>query len=246
MRSAGRLSLILLGALTTVPSFAGLSEGHRAFARGDYEEALRELLPVAEQDLIAAYYVGLIHFDGLGVARNPQSGAAWLMRSAEQGHTGAQLALALAYERGEGVEQDYRLAARWMLAAAEGGNADAQYYLGLYYREGQGVVQNDERAYEWIQRSVDYGVSHESFRDALMYLGSAAEWGRGIRYDLVPAYTWFALAASYSIDDVRIHDEAGRAMEVLALRMSGGELAEARRQADAWKEEKEAMEALAR
>jgi hypothetical protein len=45
---------------------------------------------------------------------------------------------------------------------------------------------------------------------------------------------------------VRIHDEAGRAMEVVALRMSGGELAEARRQADAWKQAKEAMAALER
>ena len=246
MRSVGRLSLILLGALATVPSFAGLSEGHRAFARGDYEGALLELLPIAEQDLIAAYYVGVIHFDGLGVARNPQSGAAWLMRSAEQGHTGAQLALALAYERGDGVEPDYRLAAQGMLRSAEGGNADAQYYLGLYYREGQSVVQNDERAYEWIHRSVEYGVSQVTLLDALMYLGSAAEWGRGLRYDLVAAYKWFALAASYSIDDVRIHDEAGRAMEVVALRMSVGELAEARRQADAWKQEKEAAAALAR
>jgi len=221
--------------LASVPATAGLSEGYVAFTAGDYQIALDELLPLAgRNDSIAAYYVGLMYLEGKGVRPDTRVGIVWLTRAAERGHVAAQFRLAVAYD-GSGTRQDYQLAAQWMLAAAEGGHADAQYYLGQYYRDGKGVVQSDQRAYEWIHRSVEYGRTHDRFLDALLYLGAVSEWGRGRRQDLVAAYKWFALAASYSLDDFRIHDEAGRAMDALSLRMSPSQLAQAQRLAEAWR-----------
>jgi hypothetical protein len=235
------LSLSLVGAPWGV-AHAGIVEGEEAFEAGEFERAHAELLPLAgENNLLAAYYIGLMYLQGLGVMPSAETGIEWLTRAAESGHTDAQLSLAIAYDAGQSVPQDYRLAARWMTESASGGNADAQYYLGQYYRYGRGVVQDDAQAYEWIQRSVEYGVSHERLLEALLYLGAACEWGRGLRQDLTEAYKWFSLAASYSFNDARMHDEAGRAMDALRIRMSPSELAAAGRRALTWQTEKREM-----
>lgn len=233
-------ALISLGivCLSLTGARAGLPEGDQAFASGDFERAYAELSPLAAENPLAAYYVGLMHLDALGIASNPQTGIYWLRTAAQAGHTGAQLRLALAYEYGEGVTQDFRRAADWMLQAARGGNADAQYYLGQYYHDGKGVISDDIQAYEWIHRSVEYGASHERLLDALLYLGAAREWGRGLRQDLVEAYKWFALASSYSRDEETLHDEATRALDALRIRMNPGQLEQASRQAQAWLDEK--------
>jgi hypothetical protein len=234
-----RHSILLLIACSLVSQArAGLLEGHEAFAVGDFDRAYAEFLPLAGMNnWIGAYYLGVMHMEGLGVAANAENGARWLRRAADSGHAGAQLRLATAYENGEGVAQDYRAAARWMLEAARGGNADAQYYLGQYYRDGRGIVQDDAQAYEWIHRSVEYDISHERLLDAFLFLGAAWEWGRGLRQDLVEAYKWFSLAASYSPNDARLHDEASRALGALRIRMNVAELEEAGRRAYVWQQE---------
>jgi uncharacterized protein len=218
---------------------AELAEGYAAYQSRDFERAVAAFLPLADRaDPIAAYYLGVMHFEGRGVARDAAAGIRWLTRAAEGGHTAAQLRLAAAYEAGDSVAQDYRAAARWMREAAYGGNADAQYFLGRFHRDGRGIVQDDREAYEWIHRSVEYGLSHDKVLEALLYLGAAHEWGRGVRQDLVEAYKWYSLAASHSTDDVRSYAEAGRAMDALRLRMSTGQIAEAGRRAQAWRDGK--------
>ena len=223
---------------------AGLVDGDRAFNSRNYQNAYVELLPLARDNALAAYYVGLMFVDGLWLPQNSEIGVRWLTVAAKRGHTGAQLRLAVAYETGDGVAQDFLTAAQWMLESARGGNADAQYYLGRYFREGQGVIQDDVQAFEWIYRSVEYEISHERLLDALLYLGGACEWGRGLRQDLVEAYKWFSLASSYSSNDLRMRDEASRALDALRIRMNAADLALAGRRAQAWQEEKLRMYGL--
>ena len=251
MRLTSRMFIVWLG-IAAAPVQADLDAGYRAFEAGDYREALAQLLPLAGQnDATAAYYVGLVYWEGKGTERNPQIALSWLKVAANYQHTGAQLLLATAYEYGNGVPRDYRIAAQWMLAAAEGGDATAQYHLGHYYRNGIGVVQSDLQAYEWIRRSIELDASRkpenrasqEYLPEALLDLGGAAEWGRGMRQDLVEAYKWYTLAASYSIDDYRTHREAGRAMDAIAIRISSGQMAEARRQAQLWREARDSLAA---
>lgn len=229
---------LVVAAAWAEPGFAAeLSLGYEAFTDGDYDSAWDELLPLAGQgNHIAAYYVGIMYLEGRGTAKDVEKAVGWLTRAAERGHVAAQLQLAQIYEAGTLGEEDFRLAAKWMQAAAEGGDADAQYYLGRYYAEGIGVVTNPALAYEWIHRSVEYGDSNARFLDALLYLGSAFEWGRGLRQDLVESYKWFALAESYSVNEENIHVEASRALGALALRLSAADRTEAEDRAVAWRE----------
>jgi TPR repeat protein len=74
----------------------------------------------------------------------------WFRLAAEQGHTGAQFRLGLAYGLGDGVPQDYGEAVRWFRLAAEQGHADAQATLGYMYAAGQGVVQDYVSAHMWL------------------------------------------------------------------------------------------------
>ena len=212
---------------------AGLAEGYDAYARGEYEIAYTELLAAAQAgDYNAGYYLGLLYWDGYGVDRDVDTAVVWLNDSAARGHTGAQLMIALAYESGQRVDQNYHLGAEWMSEAARGGNPDAHYLLGTYYRDGRGVVQNYREAYAWIERSVTGDRSNTFFLDALLSLGAAREWGRGLPQDLVESYKWYAVAAGYSEGKARIFDRAGRAMDALSTRMTGAQIAEAQRRAD--------------
>jgi uncharacterized protein len=244
-----KLIFIAAAGALAAPVAADFDAGHRAFEAGNYREALAEFLPLAAEDAAAAYYVGVAYWEGRGIERNAQTAVSYLRIAAYREHAAAQLMLAIAYEYGSGVPKDYRLAAQWMRSAAEKGDSTAQYYLGRYYRDGIGVVQSDQQAYEWIRRSIEldasrgaeYQTSQGHLLEALLDLGAAAEWGRGMRQDLVEAYKWYLLASSYSIDDYRTHREAGRAMDAVAIRMSAREVAEARGQAQIWREARESI-----
>ena len=50
---------------------------------------------------------------------------------AEQGHAGAQAALALMYDEGRGVPQDHLKAGLWYMLAAEQGETQAQFKLAF-------------------------------------------------------------------------------------------------------------------
>ena len=54
-----------------------------------------------------------------------------LVKSAEQGHAGAQNSLAICYDNGEGVAKDLKKAVKWFTKSAEQGDATAQYNLAI-------------------------------------------------------------------------------------------------------------------
>ncbi len=230
----GLATFVAIATLLQVPVVtAGLAEGYEAYLRGEYEIAHTELLAAAQAgDYNASYYLGLLYWDGNGVERDIDTAVIWLSDAAARGHTDAQLTIALAYDSGRELEQNYHLGAGWMTEAARGGNADAQYLLGTYYRDGRGVVQSYREAYAWIERSVMGDRSNAFFLDALLSLGAAREWGRGLPQDLVESYKWYAAAAGYSAGKVRIFDRAGRAMDALSTRMTGAQIVEAQRRAN--------------
>ena len=113
-------TLLLLSLIPVELVQAGLAEGYEAFSEGSYERAREELMPAAMAgDATAAYHIGLLYWEGMGVPRNPAAAVSWLAPAAERGHSIAQLILGLAYATGDGITQDYRLSARWMMEAAD-------------------------------------------------------------------------------------------------------------------------------
>lgn len=101
----------------------------------------------------AAYHVGVLYRDGVGVESDPSSAAAWFYRSAIQMYPPAQAALGDLLLNGKGVATDIPAAIAWLRPAAAYGNPLAQYDLGLIYDRGLGVEVDRERGLMLIARA---------------------------------------------------------------------------------------------
>ncbi len=148
---------ILLSSLVA-PAWAGFDEADAAYQRGDYETALRELRPLANQgNANAQNNLGRMYARGEGVPRDDAEAVRWFRKAAERGYAKAQYNLGTMYHKGEGVPQDHAEAVRWYRKAADQGYAEAQNNLGVMYREGWGVLQDYVRAHMW------YSIAAENF-----------------------------------------------------------------------------------
>ena len=120
-----RLLAALIFILLAAPAYAQDSmKGFIAAERGDFETALREWRPLAEQgDVIAQYNLGILFARGDGVPQDYVEATEWFRLAAEQGHKEAQYELGIYYELGQVGPQDYPEAARWYRLAAEQGHS---------------------------------------------------------------------------------------------------------------------------
>ncbi len=144
-------------ALTVQPTFAGFDEAAAAFAVGNYDKALEEVRPLAEQgDPRGQYAMGVLYENGFAVARDLPQAAAWYLKAAEQGNSDAQYNLGAMYEHGVGIPVNFPEAARWYRPAAEQGDIDALSNLGVLYQSGQGVPQDKVLALALYNVSVAY------------------------------------------------------------------------------------------
>jgi TPR repeat protein len=140
---------VLLGSIGNSES-ANFQKGLTAAFNGDYETAMREWKPLAEQgNADAQYNLGFMYDKGRGVPQDYKTAVKWYKLSAEQGDADAQTNLGFIYEKGLSVPQDYKVAVKWYRLSAEQGNADAQYNLGLMYGTGLGVTQDNIYAHMW-------------------------------------------------------------------------------------------------
>jgi TPR repeat protein len=78
----------------------------------------------------AQYSVGMMYLAGQGVEKNPEEGASWIKKAADQGHAYAIFKMGELYESGIGVAKDVaRSAAYYKQAAEKGiGNPDTKAY----------------------------------------------------------------------------------------------------------------------
>ena len=83
--------LFLLG---SAPAYADFEAGLEAYKRGDYETALREFKPLAEQGIAEAQFnLGVMYVTGQGVPQDNKEAAKWYRLAAEQGVAEAQFNL---------------------------------------------------------------------------------------------------------------------------------------------------------
>ena len=152
------LSALAVGLLLAAPvSGQDLDKGLAAARAGDYETALQEFKPLAEQgNAQAQYNMGVMYFDGLGVLQDYLEASKWYHLSAEQGYLDAQSGLGMFYEKGLHGSQDYLEALKWYrLAAAQGAlkSGLAQRSLAEMYEKGVGVPQDNVTAHMWFNIS---------------------------------------------------------------------------------------------
>jgi TPR repeat protein len=118
-----RTALAALALIVTACGSAAsspLSDGVRAFWRGDYSVAARVLLPLADRGSAEAQaLVGYMYEYGRGVPQNAVVAVNWYQCAAEQGNPLAQYQLGLLYNKGQGVQRSAVIAYMWLdLAAA--------------------------------------------------------------------------------------------------------------------------------
>ncbi len=115
-----RISAVFLALVLSAPSLAADFEAaEKAYERGDYATALKELRPLAEQgDAKAQTSLGSMYGKGEGVPQDYAEAMKWHRLAAGQGNASAQFTLGFMYNRGRGVTQDYIQAHMWLNLAA--------------------------------------------------------------------------------------------------------------------------------
>ena len=146
-----------------------LEDAEAAYQRGDYAMAYPLTRPLADQgDAVAQSNIGVMYFNGQGVAQDYAEAVRLFRLAADQGGPAGQRGLGVMYDHGYGVAQDYAEAARWYSLAANQGDAIAQFNLGVLYASGQGVAQSYVQAHMWFNLAAAQGdVNAISYGDNL-------------------------------------------------------------------------------
>ena len=172
-------------------SGADFEAGKAAFAKGDYETALKEWQPLAEQGLpFAAYNVALLYARGQGVKADPTEAAKWYRIAAEKGIPEAQYNLGLLYSTGTGVPKDETQAAEWFTKAAQKGDSKAADIIGELYESSEGSLHDFAQAQKWYRKSAEEGNADAQFNLGVMY-----DLGHGVTVDYKEAEKWYRKAA---------------------------------------------------
>ncbi|KAF0096483.1 MAG: localization factor PodJL, partial [Rhodospirillaceae bacterium] len=129
---------------------------------------------------------------GIGMPKDPQVGAGWLMRAAQSGSAQSAFNVAVMYERGFMLERNFARAIEWYRRAVEADLAIAKHNLALMLREGKGTARNGKEAIELLQSAARQGMAASMFS-----LGEIYERGDAVPKDLPMAMAWFAIAAEF-------------------------------------------------
>jgi len=179
-------------------------------------------------DAGAQAFVGMGHFTGHGVEKDPEAAFPWLLKAAEQGVLLAQSTVAIAYADGQGAERDVVQAAHWFDRAAQQGVVTAQQSLafgpfgetglswlrklaeegdltaqkGLAHRlfKGQGMEADPAEAVSWLRKVAEAGDLSAQFVLACRYLS-----GQDVAEDEAEALAWFLKAAAQGDADAQYH-----------------------------------------
>lgn len=163
MRCRGLFPILIAGLFavtTTVHAQKTFEQGLDAYLKGDYAKALELWEPAAESgDPVAAFNIGVLYAQGLGVEADPDESVRWYRQSALAGYSNAQFNLGAAYYNGEGTELNVGQAIAWWEKAAQQDHPEALYNLATLYRRGEGTQQNLKRATELFEKAVNLGDS---------------------------------------------------------------------------------------
>src|SRR5229473_7897999 len=84
---AAALICVVALATPTTHAIADFAKGTAFYAKKDYEHALPELLPAAQDgEVVAQFILGVMYDVGQYVAVDKQAAAGWYKQAADQGH----------------------------------------------------------------------------------------------------------------------------------------------------------------
>ncbi len=129
---------------------------------------------------------------GIGVAKDQQAAAGWLLRAAQRGSVQSAFNVGVMYERGFVVERDSTKAIEWYRKAAEADVPMAKHNLALLLRDGKGAPRNGKEAVELLRSAARQGMAASMFT-----LGDIYERGDEGLKDPAIALAWFAITAEF-------------------------------------------------
>jgi len=138
--------------MLATPVLADFQAGLDAYKRGDYDTAMTEWRPLAEQgDAEAQWFLGSMYYQGKGVPQDDQEAVRWYRQAAEQGDADAQNTLGYMYEHGRGVPRNYVRAYMWASLAAAQGIEDSAKGLEILEKKmiPAQLAEAQRRAREW-------------------------------------------------------------------------------------------------
>lgn len=131
--------------------------GHSGVAQ-DYDRAATWFREAADNGVAnAAYNLGVLYHQGVGVDQSLPEAIKWYQVAARQGHPEAHYNLGIAYVEGIGVPYDAAQATKFFKASAEQGIKEASYNLGLIYENGLLGAADFAAAALWYKRAADDG-----------------------------------------------------------------------------------------
>ncbi len=147
-----------------------VKDGISAFHAGAFNIAREELEPLAKSDNPqAAYWLGRMYEDGLGIKKDVDKAITFYRKAAEQGLQTAKLRLGEIYFHGTEKLQNFEEAHKWLELAAFDNDPLAQRDLGTLYANGWGTRKDPIWAYVWYEfaaRQGDYEA--QKLRDGLL------------------------------------------------------------------------------
>jgi hypothetical protein len=145
-----------------------LQSVQKLVAKHDYQLALIDLIPIAEEGHAPAQLLlAWMYEQGKGTTREPAHAFRWYEAAARRGVKEAQYAIGVRYAEGDGVKVDYARAVDWLGRAAGKGVAEAARRLGhLYETGGIGFPADREKAVEWYYRAGAQFLSRQELDDA--------------------------------------------------------------------------------
>ena len=170
MRSFFRTAFLAIFMLSSATVLAAdLDKGLAAFAEGDYETALAECQPLADEGNVEAMFcVGRMYANGFGVPMDDAMALKWYGLAAGEGHGQAQYNLGIMHANGWGVAMSDAPAAGFYRLAAGNGIVEAQAALGYCYKHGAGVEKDLVKAHIWFDIAAhNDDLSSASERDSV-------------------------------------------------------------------------------
>jgi peptidoglycan hydrolase-like protein with peptidoglycan-binding domain len=129
---------------------------------------------------------------GVGITKDQQAGAGWLMRAAQRGSAQSAFNVGVMYERGFVVERDSTKAIEWYRKAVDANMPMAKHNLALLLRDGKGAPRNVKEAVELLRSAARQGMTASMFT-----LGDIYERGDADVKDPAIALAWFAITAEF-------------------------------------------------
>ena len=144
--------------LISLPSWADIREGGRAYKEGDYLRAFHIWDPLAQQGNVNALFnVAQLYRKGLGVSKNMIRAEEYYLKAAQGGHVLSARNLGVLYSRSDFPNYHLEEAVRWYAKAAIDGDAVSQFRLGSIFYKGKIVQKNRVKAYSWFYLAQEQG-----------------------------------------------------------------------------------------